>query len=159
MWRNLFCAASLLLAGNVWAGSNDVMVDKVWMRESVPGQTSSTVQLNLYVTKPARLLSVSSPVAESGEIQGVVMRRGKPQTGVVDSMKLNAHSTTLFGTRGMYLTLVGLKQALNVGDRIPVTLVVEAAGHKHTINVQAEVKALELSYQHYNNPDNVKDHR
>ncbi|MBI5007458.1 MAG: copper chaperone PCu(A)C [Nitrosomonadales bacterium] len=159
MWRNLFCAASLLLAGNVWAGSNDVMVDKVWMRESVPGQTSATVQLNLYVTKPARLLSVSSPAAEAGEIQGVVMRRGKPQTGVVDSMKLQAHSTTLFGTRGMYLTLIGLKRPLNVGDRIPVTLVVEAAGHKHTINVQAEVKALELSYQHYNNPNDVKDHR
>lgn len=161
MWRNLFCAATLLLAGNVWASANDVIVDKVWMRESVPGQTSATVQLNLYVAKPARLLSVSSPVAKSGEIQGIVMRRGKPQTEAVDSMKLDAHSTTLFGKRGMhmYLTLVGLKQPLNVGDHIPVTLVVEAGGHKHTINVQAEVKALELSYQHYNNPNDVKDHR
>lgn len=158
MWRNLFCAVSLLLAGNVWAGANDVMVDKVWMRESVPGQTSSTVQLNLYVTKPARLVSLSSPVAESGEIQGVVMSRGKPQTGVVDSMKLDAHSTTLFGTRGMYLTLVGLKRPLNVGERIPITLALEVAGKKQTVNIEAEVKALELSYQHYNNPT-VKDHR
>ncbi|MDO8925320.1 MAG: copper chaperone PCu(A)C [Sideroxyarcus sp.] len=158
MWRNLFCAASLLLAGNAWAGANDVMVDKVWMRESVPGQTSSTVQVNLYVTKAARLLSVSSPAAESGEIQGVVMRRGKPQTGVVDSMKLAAHSTTLFGTRGIYLTLVGLKQPLNVGDRIPIILIMEMAGKKLTVNAEAEVKALELSYQHYNNPT-VKDHR
>jgi len=158
MWRNLFCAVGLLLAVEAWAGANDVMVDKVWMRESVPGQTSSTVQMNLYVTKAARLLSVSSPAAESGEIQGVVMRRGKPQTGVVDSMKLDAHSTTLFGTRGIYLTLVGLKQPLNVGDRIPVTLVLEMAGKKQTVNVEAEVKALELSYQHYNNPT-VKDHR
>ncbi|HAF44227.1 MAG: hypothetical protein A2100_01540 [Sideroxydans sp. GWF2_59_14] len=158
MWRNLFCAASLLLAGNAWAGANDVMVDKVWMRESVPGQTSSTVQMNLYVTKAARLLSVSSPAAESGEIQGVVMRRGKPQTGVVDSMKLAAHSTTLFGTRGIYLTLVGLKQPLNVGDRIPIILIMEMAGKKLTVNAEAEVKALELSYQHYNNPT-VKDHR
>jgi copper(I)-binding protein len=158
MWRNLFCAASLLLAGNAWAGANDVMVDKVWMRESVPGQTSSTVQLNLSVTKAARLLSVSSPVAGSGEIQGVVMRRGKPQTGVVDSMKLDAHSTTLFGTRGIYLALVGLKQPLNVGDRIPVTLVLEVAGKKQIVDIEAEVKALELSYQHYNNPT-VKDHR
>ena len=158
MWRNLFCAASLLLAGNAWAGANDVMVDKVWMRESVPGQTSATVQMNLYVTKAARLLSVSSPAAESGEIQGVVMRGGKPQAGVVDSMKLAAHSTTLFGARGIYLTLVGLKQPLNVGDRIPITLVVEVAGKNHTVNTEAEVKALELSYQHYNNPS-VKDHR
>jgi copper(I)-binding protein len=158
MWRKLFCAVSLLLAGNAWAGANDVMVDKVWMRESVPGQKSATVMLNLSVTKAGRLLSVSSPVAESGEIQGVVMRHGKPQTGTVDSLKLAAHSTTLFGARGVYLTLVGLKQPLNVGDRVPITLLVEIAGKEQTVNTQAEVRALELSYQHYNDPT-VKDHR
>ena len=157
MWRKLFCV-SLLLAGNAWAGAHDVMVDKVWMRESVPGQASVTVQMNLSVNKAARLLSVSSPVATSGEIQSVVKIRGKLQTGVVDSLKLDAHSTTLFGTRGVYLTLVGLNQALNVGDRVPVTLVLEIAGKKQTVNTEAVVKALELSYQHFKDP-NVKDHR
>ncbi|MDO9010395.1 MAG: copper chaperone PCu(A)C [Gallionella sp.] len=157
MWRKLFCV-TLLLSGNAWGGPHDVMVDKVWMRESVPGQNSATVMLNLSVTKAGRLLSVSSPVAASGEIQGVVMRRGKPQTGALDSLKLDAHSTTLFGTRGVYLTLVGLKQPLNVGDRVPVTLKVETGGKMHTVNVEAEVRALELSYQHHKDP-NVKDHR
>jgi copper(I)-binding protein len=159
MWRKLCCMSMLLvLASNAWAGGNDVMVDKVWMRESVPGQKSATVMLNLSVTKAGHLLSVSSSVAEGGEIQGVVMRHGKPQTGTVEKLKLDAHSTTLFGTRGVYLTLVGLKQPLNVGDRVPIKLVVEAAGHLHTMNVEAEVKALELSYQHYKDPT-VKDHR
>ncbi len=158
MWRTLFCTVSLLLAGHAWAGANDVMVDKVWMRESVPGQKSATVMLNLSVTKAGRLLSVSSPVAESGEIQGVVMRHGKPQTGTVESLKLAAHSTTLFGTRGVYLALVGLKQPLKVGEKVPLTLVVEAGGHKHVIETAAEVRPLELSYQHYNDPT-VKDHR
>lgn len=158
MWRKLFCAAGLLLAGHAWAGGNDVFVDKVWMRESVPGQKSATVMLNLTVTKEGRLLSISSPVAERGEIQGVVMRHGKPQADTVASLKLPAHSTTLFGARGMYLTLVGLKQPLNVGDHVPIRLVVEVAGHSHTVDAQAEVRALELSYQHYNDPT-VKDHR
>ena len=157
MWRKLFCV-SLLLAGNAWAGANDVMVDKVWMRESVPGQQSATVMLNLRVTKAGRLLSVSSPVAKSGELQDVVMRHGKLQTETVDSMKLPAHSTTLFGTRGIYMTLVGLQQALKPGDRVPLTLVMEIGGKPLTINTEAEVKALELSYQHYNDPT-VKDHR
>jgi copper(I)-binding protein len=157
MWRKLFCV-SLLLAGNAWAGADDVIVDKVWLRESVPGQTSVTVQMNLTVTKAARLLSLSSPVAESGEIQDVVMHKGKLQTGKVDSIKLNAHSITLFGTRGMYLTLVGLKQPLNVGDHIPVNLVLESGGKTFTVTTSAEVRPLELSYQHYNDPT-VKDHR
>jgi periplasmic copper chaperone A len=157
MWRKLFCV-SLLLAGNAWAGASDVIVDKVWLRESVPGQTSVTVQMNLTVTKAARLLSLSSPVAAAGEIQDVVMRKGKLQTGKVDSIKLSAHSTTLFGTRGMYLTLVGLKQPLNAGDHVPLSLVLESGGKTFTVETSAEVKALELSYQHYNDPT-VKDHR
>jgi periplasmic copper chaperone A len=158
MWRVLVCTVGLLLAGHACAGANDVIVDKVWMRESVPGQVSVTVQMNLSVTKAARLLSISSPVAKSGEIQGVVMRHGKLQTETVPSMKLAAHSTTLFGTRGMYLSLVGLKQPLNVGDRVPLSLVVEVGGKPYTIKAEAEVRALDLSYQHYNDPT-VKDHR
>ncbi|MDO8312795.1 MAG: copper chaperone PCu(A)C [Sideroxyarcus sp.] len=158
MWRKLICVLALLLTTQAWAGANDVMVDKVWMRESVPGQTSATVQLNLYTTKPARLLSVSSPVAASGEIQGVVMQHGKMQTQTVDSLKLKPHSSIIFGTRGMYLVLVGLKQALKTGEHVAVTLLVEVAGKQQTVTVEAEVKALELSYKHYNDPT-VKDHR
>ncbi len=158
MWGKLIGAVCLLLAGNAWAGANDVMVDKVWMRESVPGQSSATVQLNLYTTKPARLLSVSSPVAASGEIQQVEKHHGKLQTHILDSLRLQAHSNVIFGTGGTYLALVGLKQPLNVGDRVPVTLVIEVAGKKQTVQAEAEVKRLELSYQHYRDP-NVKDHR
>ena len=158
MQRILFGLAALALSSLSWAGANDVMVDKVWLRESVPGQQSVTVQMNLYVTKPSRLLSVSSPVASSGEIQNVEKRQGKMQATTADSLKLVPHSTIIFGTRGIYLVLNGLKQRLNVGDHVPVSLVLEVGGKQQTVNVEAEVKALELSYQHYNDPT-VKDHR
>lgn len=158
MWRRFFCTASLLWAGNVLAGANDVVVDQAWMRESVPGQTSATVQLNLYVIKPSRLIAVSSPVAASGEIQGVVMSRGKMKTEAVESLQLRPHSNVIFGTRGMYLVLVGLKRAINEGEQIPVSLVIDVAGKRQTVEILAEVKALELSYKHYQDPA-VKDHR
>lgn len=163
MRRALFLL-SLLLAGNAWAtegitpGTGGVVVEHAWVRESVPGQKSVTVQCNVSAGKAARLLSVRSPVATSGEIQSVVMRRGKPNTEAVDSMLLNAHSTTIFSSRGVFLTLVGLSQPLNIGDMVPVTLTLEVAGKRYAITFQAEVKALELSYQHYLNP-NAKDHQ
>jgi copper(I)-binding protein len=53
---------------------------------------------------------------------------------------------------------VGLKQALNAGDHVPLTLVLEIGGKPATVNTVAEIRALELSYQHYNDPT-VKDHR
>ena len=158
MLRKLLSVSMLVLATQAWAGANDVMVDKVWMRESVPDQKSVTVQMNLYVTKPARLLSVSSPIAASGEIQNVEKRHGQMQTSTVDSLKLVPNSTLIFGNRGIYLVLNGLKQRLNIGDRVPVSLVIEMGGKKQTVDLEAEVKALELSYKHYNDPT-VKDHR
>ena len=163
MRRALFLL-SLLLASNAWAtegitpGVGGVVVEQAWVRESVPGQKSVTVQCNVSVGKAARVLSVRSPVATSGEIQSVVMRHGKPRTEAVDSMLLPAHSTTIFSSRGVFLTLVGLTQTLNVGAMVPVTLTVEVAGKRYAITFQAEVKALELSYQHYLNP-NAKDHQ
>jgi len=158
MWQKLISLLVFLLASQAWAGANDVIVDKVWVRESVPGQTAATVQLNLSVTKAARLLGVSSPVAASGEIVQMGRRGGRMQPRTLRDLKLEARSTVIFGTHGTYLMLRGLKQPLNVGDRVPVNLVLQVAGTRKTIEVTAEVRALELSYKHYNDPA-VMDHR
>jgi len=157
MRRTLFLILTLLVAPQAFAAS-DVLVDKVWMRESVPGQTAATVQLNLYVTKDATLLGVSSPLAASGEIRHVMKRGGKMQQRTLRDLKLAGHSNTLFGERGLYLMLVGLKQPLNVGEKVPVTLSLNIGGKTRAVDVQAEVRALELSYKHYNDPA-VMDHQ
>lgn len=157
MRRTLFFILALLVAPQVFAAS-DVLVDKVWMRESVPGQTAATVQLNLYVTRDATLLGVSSPLAASGEIRHVMKRGGKMQQRTLRDLKLAGHSNTLFGERGLYLMLVGLKQPLNVGDKVPVTLSLRIGGKTRDVEVQAAVSALELSYKHYNDPA-VMDHQ
>ncbi|MFA7299766.1 MAG: copper chaperone PCu(A)C [Sideroxydans sp.] len=155
--RNILVAGLLLSAQPTWAG-NDVIVDKVWLRESVPGQTAATVQLNLSVTKAARLLEVSSPLAATGEIVRVERRGGKMQSHTLRDYKLEARSTVIFGARGIYLLLRDLKQPLNVGDRVPVSLTLQIAGVRKTVEVTAEVRSLELSYKHYNDPA-VMDHR
>jgi copper(I)-binding protein len=54
--------------------------------------------------------------------------------------------------------LTGLKQQLNVGDRVPVTLELKVGGKTRTVEVDAAVRALELSYKHYNDPA-VMDHQ
>lgn len=157
MRRTLFLVLALLVAPQAIA-AKEVLVDKVWMRESVPGQTAATVQLNLYVTRDATLLGVSSPLAASGEIRQVMKRGGKMQQRTLRDLKLAGHSNTLFGERGLYLMLVGLKQPLNVGDKVPVTLSLGMGGKILDVEVEAAVRALELSYKHYNDPA-VMDHQ
>lgn len=144
MRRSLFLVLVLLLVPQAYA-ARDVIVDKVWMRESVPGQTAVTVQLNLYVTRDAQLLAISSPLAAGGEIRHIMKRGGKMQQHTLRDLKLEGHSNTLFGERGLYLMLTGLKQPLNVGDRVPVMLELKVDGKKRTVEVEAAVRALELS--------------
>lgn len=153
---------SLLLslsAGSAWAGPNDAMVDQVWVGESVPGQNSATLELNITTVKAATLVSVSSPVADKVEIHNVSRHGSKMQARVVERLRLPAHRTTTFGSHQLFLLMRGLKQELNIGDRIPVSVVIEYANKRRlTIAVEATVKKMELSYRHLQS-DEVHDHR
>jgi len=158
MWRKLLCAVLLALASNVWA-SNEVLVDKAWLRESVAGQQSASLQLKLTVTKPAKLIGVSSPWATVVEIQQLLPSRGKMEAHTLPSLRLSRNRTLAFGEHSFALMLVGLKQPLKVGDHVPVSLTVEFSGKQvRIVEVEAEVRALELSYLHYGGQD-VHDHQ
>lgn len=149
MWRKLLCAVLLALASNAWA-SDEVLVDKAWLRESVPGQESASLQLNLTVIKSAKLLGVSSPWAAAVEMQRLSPSHGKMKARVVQSLRLSRNRTLVFGEHSIALMMVGLKQPLKVGDHVPVNLTVEFSDKRtRIVEVVAEVRALELSYKHY----------
>lgn len=155
-----FLASFVLgMSGPVCAGPNDVMVDKVWVGESVPGQTSATLELNMTTVKPATLLSVSSPLAKKIEIHSMVLHKGQMMVREVDRLALPAHRTTTFGSHQLFLMMIGLSKELNVGDQVPVSIVVEYGDMRtQTIQVNAAVKKMSLSYKHYG-PNEVHDHR
>jgi copper(I)-binding protein len=149
MLRGWLITVLLLLAGPALAGVNDVMVDKVWLHETVKGQQEVSVHLTLSVAKSSRLLALSSPVAVGGEIRRFVREHGKMEKRAVESLKLPARSTVSFGMRNVDLFLTGLKQRLNEGDHVSIKLVLEVAGRQQEISVQAEVRAADLSYQQF----------
>ncbi len=159
MWRKFVGMLLLGAASNAWAGAYDVLVENAWLRESVPGQSSASLQLHLTSTRPARLVAVATPLAEAVKIQRLFAGQGKLKAREVGSQRLPRNRAVVFGERGIELMLTGLKHPLNVGDHIPITLTVEFA-NKHTrkVEVEAEVRALDLSYMHYSG-DEVHDHR
>ncbi|KAF0202211.1 MAG: hypothetical protein FD173_2014 [Gallionellaceae bacterium] len=159
MRNSVLCLLMLSFAGLAWAGPNDVIVDRVWVGESVPGQNSATLELNITTVKAAKLLAVSSEAADKVEIHSVSRHGGKMKTHVVDSLRLPAHRTTAFGSHRLFLIMQGLKKELNVGERIPLNIVVEYANkRRQTIAVEATVKKMALSYKHLGK-DEVHDHR
>jgi copper(I)-binding protein len=159
MWNKFLSVVLLGFSVGVWAGPSDVMVDKVWVGESVPGQSSATLEMNVTTVSPAKLLSVNSEVADRVEIHSMSRHGGKMDARVVDDLPLPAHHTTTFGSRSLFLIMVGLKKELNIGDRIPVSLVIEYAnGRRQTVTVEATVKKMSLSYKHLGSGE-VHDHR
>jgi copper(I)-binding protein len=159
MLNKFLCLLLLGVAGNAWAVPNDVMVDQVWVGESVPGQNSATLELNITTVKAAKLLAVSSDAADRVEIHSVSKHGGKMQAHAVNSLRLPAHRTTTFGSHQLFLIMVGLKKELNIGDRIPVSITVEYANkRRQTIAVEATVKRMALSYKHLGTEE-VHDHR
>ena len=72
MWKKLiFAVAFSLFSITIRAGTNDPIVSKAWIGESIPGQTTATLQMNLTTIKQAYLTSVSSPIADSIEIHSL----------------------------------------------------------------------------------------
>ena len=159
MWKNIMYAIAIGWLSNAWAGPNDPIVSAAWVGESVPGQTTTTLQLNLTTIKPAILMSVSSPLAASVEIHSLMKHQGTMKLQVVNSLPLPDHRTTIFGSNGLFLMMTGIKQPLKIGDRVPVSLVFTFADKQtRTISADAEVRQMELSYKHYG-PNEVYDHR
>lgn len=159
MWRNLLWAMLLALAGSAWA-SEDVLVSNAWLRESVPGQSTVSLQLSLTSIKSAKLVAVSTPLADAVQIQILSpVGRGKMKAREVGSLRLLRRRTVVFGENNVALMLVGLKRELNEGDHVPVTLTVELAGkHIRKVETAAEVRKLELGYKQSSGKA-VHDHR
>ena len=160
MWKSIMIMMTLCCwPGTVSAGPYDPIVSMAWVGESIPGQTTATLQMNLTTVNAVNLLSVSSPVAQSVEIHSLMMHKGKMKLQVVNNLPLPERRTTTFGSRGLFLMMTGLKQPLNIGDRIPIELTVAFANKQtKTISAEAEVRKMELSYKHYG-PNEVYDHR
>lgn len=160
MWKNiLFALASVLLSSASWAGAYDPIISMAWVGESIPGQATSTLQLNLTTLKPINLISVSSPVAESIEIHSLMASKGTMKMQVVNSLPISDHRTVLFGSGGLFLMMKGINQPLQIGDRVPLSVVFTFDDkQKRTVSAVAEVRKMELSYKHYG-PKGVYDHR
>lgn len=159
MKNNLLFLLAFTWIQTVYAGPYDPIVSMAWVGETVPEQTTVTLQLNLTTIKSVKLLSVSSPLVEVIEIHSLSNQKGAMKMRKVTSLLLPEHHTTTFGSRKLFLMMRGIKQPLNVGERIPLKLeFIFNDKHTKVVSAVAEVKKVELSFKHYG-PNEVYDHR
>ena len=86
-----------------------------------------------------RLLSVSSPIAQSSELHEMSMQGDVMKMRETGPMEIRPGEKLIMQAGGYHIMLMGLKQQLKAGDKFPLTLVFEKAG-KQEVSVTVDGK-------------------
>ena len=144
--KKILVAGLLAMLAATQAYADEVKVSKAWTRATAPGQDSASVQLTITSKTDATLVGVASGSAQSGEIHSMVMEGEVMKMRALESLPLPAKTPVTLGAEGNHLMLIGLKNPLKVGHKLPFALTVKFAdGHTSVIRVLAVIKPLETT--------------
>ncbi len=136
----LVMALSTVVAMPAWAQTT---ATNAWVRGTVAQQKSSAMFGQLMSVQGGTVVSASSSVAGVVEIHEMSMDGNVMKMRKVPSLALPAGKAVALTPSGLHVMLMELKQTLNEGDVVPVSLVVEGKdGKRETIDVKAPVRAL-----------------
>ena len=138
---------ALMLAPGAFAQS--VKVENAWARATVPGQKTGSVYLDLTSAADTALVAAGSPVAARAELHSMSMDGGVMRMRALPRVELPAGKTVKLAPGGMHVMLVDLKQPLKAGDKIPVTLSLQASGTSlTTLKLDVPVRAADAAAEH-----------
>jgi copper(I)-binding protein len=120
-----------------------VTVKNAWVRATAPQQKVIAAYLQLSSAEDARLIAARSPLAGTVEIHETRSENNMMKMRPVETVALPAGKAVEFKPGGYHIMLMGLKSALNAGESVPLTLVVEERdGKRREIEVKATVRPL-----------------
>lgn len=139
--RQGLLALAVMLAS---AGSAaQVSVKDPWVRGTVAQQKASGAFMQITSSAGGRLVAASSPVAGVVEIHEMAMDGNVMKMRAIPGLALPAGQAVELKPGGYHVMLMDLKQALQPGQTVAITLVVEGAGgQRETVQVSAPVRAL-----------------
>jgi periplasmic copper chaperone A len=126
-WVALLLLVALALAA---CGATGLQVQNAWVRPVLAGNTDAAY---LVIRNPGgandRLLRVECESATAVEIHTRVDRNGVMEMRPIDSwLDIPTNGEIVFGSGGMHIMLIGMKQDLVVGDTLALTLYFEQYG-------------------------------
>jgi copper(I)-binding protein len=128
MYKTLLAAAVLCGVGASLAFAGDaVSVKDPYARAVPPGQPNSAVFMEISNdgNDDRALLSATSGVADVVELHTHLMEEGMMKMRRVDQIDLPAGETVTLAPGGLHVMLIGLKQQLQPGDDVPLTLTLD----------------------------------
>jgi len=142
----ILCVGLLAMMAMAPAYADDVKVTNAWARATAPGQDSASVQLTLTSKKDATLIGVASGSAQRGDIHTMVMEGDMMMMRAIESLPLPAKKPVTLGADGNHLMLIGLKNPLKAGRKLPFAVTVKFAdGTTSVIRILASIKPLQTT--------------
>lgn len=97
-------------------------ISQAWARATAPGQEVGAAYMVLQSATDATLTEVSSEAADSIEIHQMSMNKGVMEMRMLETLPLPAGRAVKLEPGGLHLMLFDLKQPLQAGDQIMLTL-------------------------------------
>jgi protein SCO1/2 len=138
-WAAAPADAGVPLAGDS-ASSGSISVTRAWSRATAGGVSVGVVYFEVINAGPAdTLLTIECPAAERVEVHATTRADGIMKMRPVPSVEVAAGGRLSFQPGGLHAMLIGLKQPLREGGRLPLTLVFRRAGK---LRFEAAVQGL-----------------
>jgi copper(I)-binding protein len=131
----------LLAVVGAFGAQAQTTVKEPWVRGTVAGQKATGMFGQVVSTSGGKLVSASSPVAGVVEIHEMALENNIMRMRAVKALDLPAGRAVELKPGGYHVMLMDLKQQMKEGEVVPVTLIVETAGKRDTIEVKAAVRA------------------
>ncbi len=140
---NRLIQTGILCAMLTFTARAEVTVQDPWVRASVPQQKVTGAFMKITSTTDARLVGITSPVADSVEIHEMLTENGIMKMRPVPQLDLAAGKSLELKPGGYHVMLFGLHRQVQAGDSVPFTLFIEAAGKQRlSVPVKATARAL-----------------
>jgi copper(I)-binding protein len=134
------------------AQAQPASVKDAWVRTPAPGQNVAAVYMEIVSRANSTLVAVASPAAASAELHNMTQEAGVMKMRPLEKIELPAGKPVKLAPGGLHVMLIGLKQPLKRGDKVPVTLTVlrPDAGGRSAFTVRAEVRDADAgAHQHH----------
>ncbi|HWX46771.1 MAG TPA: copper chaperone PCu(A)C [Roseomonas sp.] len=119
--------------------AGDIAIGHPWSRAAPAGITGAGfMTLRNTGSAPDRLVSARAEIARTVELHNHVQDGAVMRMRPVESIEIAPGQEVKLAPGGLHLMLVGLKQPLTKGARVPLTLVFERAGE---VTVELAVEA------------------
>lgn len=130
---------AMLLLGGAALAADGITIENATARPTfVPnGVSAAYFVIRNSSAAPDRLIAAKSPIANITEVHTIIREGEVMKMRAAGPVEIKAGETLAFAPGGLHVMLVGVKDKLEDGARVPITLVFEKAGER---TIEAIVK-------------------